>query len=86
MEWLVIGGGVGHPQPEALRHHPHRHQDGRGVHFHRAHARCDSLGMMTCIEIGKRQAVIKKRHLDLALFQRTRDALVVFRRQEILHG
>jgi hypothetical protein len=42
--------------------------------------------MMTCVEIGERQAVIKKRHLDFALFQRTRDAAVVFRRQENLHG
>jgi hypothetical protein len=85
MEWLVIGGGVGHSEPEPLRHHPHCHQDRRGVHLHRAHARGDRLGMMTCIEIGKRQAVIKKRHLDLAVFQRARDALVVFRRQEIQH-
>jgi hypothetical protein len=38
--------------------------------------------MVARIEIGKRQAVIKKCYLDLSLFQRTRDALVVFRRQE----
>jgi len=86
MERLVIGGGVGHPQPEPLRHHPHRHQDGRRVHLDGAHTRGDRLGMMARIEIGKRQAVVKERHLDLAVFQRARDALVVFRRQEILHG
>jgi len=85
MERLVIGGGVGHPQPEPLRHHPHRHQDGRGVHLDRAHPRRDRLGMMARIEIGKRQAVIKKRHLKLAVFQRPRYALVVFRGQEIRH-
>ena len=86
MERLVIGGGVGHAQPEPSRDHSHRHQDGRGVHLHGAYTRGDRLGMMARIEIGKRQPVIKERHLDLALFQRTRDALVVFRHQEILHG
>jgi len=86
MERLVISGGVGHSEPEPLRHHSHRHQDGRGVHLHGAYTRDDRLGMMARIEIGKRQAVVKERHLDLAVFQRARDALVVFRRQEILHG
>jgi hypothetical protein len=41
--------------------------------------------MMARIEIGKGQAVIKKRHLNLAVFQRPRDALIVFRGQEIRH-
>jgi hypothetical protein len=41
--------------------------------------------MMALIEVGKRQAIIKKRHLDLAVFQGTGDALVVFRGQEIRH-
>jgi len=85
MERLVIGGGVGHPQPEPLRHHPHRHQDGRRVHLDGAHTRGDRLGMMARIEIGKRQAVVEKRHLDLAVFQGPSDALVVFGRQEIRH-
>src|ERR1700720_4450741 len=43
----------------------------------------DRVRMMARTEIGKRQAVIKKRHLNLAVFQRPRDALVVFRGQEI---
>ena len=85
VERLVIGGGVGHSEPEPLRHHPHRHQDGRGVHLDRAHPRGDRLGMMAGVEVGKRQAVIKKRHLDLAVLQGAGDALVVFRRQEIEH-
>ena len=43
------------------------------------------LGMMGGIDIGQRQTVIEKRHLDFAVLQRARDALVVFRRQEIEH-
>src|SRR6516162_6168400 len=39
MERLVVGGRVGHAEPEPPRHHPHRHQDGRGVHLDRAHPR-----------------------------------------------
>jgi hypothetical protein len=54
-------------------------------HLLGAHTRGDRLGMMARIEIGKPQAVVKERHLDLAVLQRARYALVVFRRQEIEH-
>jgi hypothetical protein len=41
--------------------------------------------MIAGIEIGKRQTVVEKRHLDLAVLQRAGDALVVFGREEIRH-
>jgi hypothetical protein len=37
------------------------------------------------IEIGQRQAVVEKRHLDLAVLQGASDALAIFRGQEIQH-
>ena len=82
---LVIGRGVGRA-PQTLRHHAHRHHDRAGIELHRPHARANRLGMsMAGIDIGQRQTVIEKRHLDFAVLQRARDALVVFRRQEIEH-
>ena len=85
MERLVIGRRVGDAEPEPLRHHPHRHQDGGGIELDRAHAGADRLGMVTGINVGQRQAVVEERHLDLAVLQRPRDPLVIFRRQEIEH-
>jgi hypothetical protein len=65
---LVIGRGVGRA-PQTLRHHAHRHHDRAGIELHRPHARANRLGMMAGIDIGQRQTVIEKRHLD---FQRAR--------------
>ena len=79
---LVIGRGVGRA-PQTLRHHAHRHHDRAGIELHRPHARANRLGMMAGIDIRQRQTVIEKRHLDFAVLQCTRDALVVFRRKEI---
>jgi hypothetical protein len=36
--------------------------------------------MMARVDIRQREAIVEKRHLDLAVLERTRDALVVFRR------
>ena len=85
MKRLVIGRRIGHAQPEPRRRHPHRHQHGRGIELDGAHAGADRRGVMAGIEIGQRQPVVEKRHLDLAVLQRPRDPLVVFRRQEIEH-
>ena len=65
MEWLVIGSGVGHSEPKPLRHHPHCHQDGRGVHLHRAHTRGDRVRMpypseeMICWPVSARVGNVK---------------------------
>jgi hypothetical protein len=52
---------------------------------HRPHARANRLRHDGRYRYRQRQTVIEKRHLDFAVLQRARDALVVFRRQEIEH-
>lgn len=35
MEWLVVGRRVGRPEPQSLRRHSHRHDDGTGIELYR---------------------------------------------------
>ena len=38
------------------------------------------------IDIGHREPIIEEGHVEFAIFQNARDALVVIRRQKITHG
>ena len=38
------------------------------------------------INVGHRESIIEEGHVEFAIFQNARDALVVIRRQKITHG
>ena len=84
VERLVVGRGVGPAQTEVAGHHAHRGQDRDEVHLHRPHAVADG-GRVVAAEVRHGQPVVEERHMELALFQRAGDALVVLGGEEVRH-
>ena len=83
---FVIGSGISGAKPDALCGSGHHHHNSQRIKLHRAHAMRHGIAEIIRIDVGHREPIIKEGHVEFAIFQNARDALVVIRRQKIAHG
>jgi hypothetical protein len=85
VEGLVIGGRIGRAEAELLGRVAHGAEDRDRVHLHHAHAVAHGLGVVAAQDVGHGEAVVEEGHVEAAILEDARDALVVLRLEIVLH-